>query len=258
MDDNERYLFDLMGYLVVDDVLVQAELDELNALVDRRDPWGTYARGEGGMTVGEGNLHIGPLHTWEEPFRRLINHPKLQPYLVELIGPKFRFDHGYAIFMRQGGAKHPLHGGGTPYDPGEYYHFRNGRMYNGLIVVSFALGNVPAGGGGFAAIPGSHKSNFVCPARMRQFDQPGPWLQQVPQKAGSAVVFTEALTHGTWPWTAASERRSLLYKFAPGHMAWSGNYPKPSDVAEAEWTPEERRVLEHPYIGRRATVVEKT
>jgi hypothetical protein len=50
----------------------------------------------------------------------------------------------------------------------------------------------------------------------------------------------------------------LLYKFAPGHMAWSGNYPKPSDVAEAEWTPEERRILEHPYIGRRATVVEKT
>jgi ectoine hydroxylase-related dioxygenase (phytanoyl-CoA dioxygenase family) len=256
VNDDERYLFDLMGYLVVDDVLTADELDELNAIVDRRDPWGTYERDGRGTTVGVDNLHIGPLHAWEEPVRRLIDQPKLRPYLLELIGPKFRFDHGYAIFMRKGGSKHPLHGGGTPYDPGQYYHFRNGKLYNGLIVVSYALGDVNPGDGGFAAVPGSHKSNLPCPPRIKQFEQTGPWLQQVPQKAGSAIIFTEALTHGTWPWTADRERRSLLYKFCPGHMAWGGSYPSPDDAPGAEWSPEARRILEPPYIGRRAPVVE--
>jgi ectoine hydroxylase-related dioxygenase (phytanoyl-CoA dioxygenase family) len=256
VNEEERYLFDLMGYLVVDDVLDAAELRELNELIDRRDPWGAHAREGKGTTVGEGNLHVGPLHAWEEPVRRLIDHPKITPYLLELIGPKFRFDHGYAIFMQRGGAKHPLHGGGTPYDPGQYYHVRNGKLYNGLTVVSFALGDVRPGDGGFAAIPGSHKSNFPCPAGIRQFERTGPWLQQVPQRAGSAIIFTEALTHGTWPWTADTERRSLLYKFAPGHMAWSGRYPAADDAAGADWSPRERRILEPPYIGRRATVLD--
>jgi ectoine hydroxylase-related dioxygenase (phytanoyl-CoA dioxygenase family) len=256
MNDDQRYLFDLMGYLVVDDILSSEELAELNRLVDQRDPWGAQEREQRGGLLGEGNLHVGPLHAWEPPFRHLISHPKLLPYLVELIGPKFRFDHGYAIFMKRGGVKHPLHGGSTPYDPGQYYHFRNGKLYNGLIVVSFALGDVNPGDGGFAAIPGSHKSNLPCPARIKQFEQPGPWLQQVPQKAGSIVIFTEAMTHGTWPWLADHERRSLLYKFAPGHMAWSGNYPAPTDVTDADWSEEERRILERPSIGRRPAVVQ--
>jgi hypothetical protein len=257
MTDEERYLFDLMGYLVVDDVLTAEELTELNALIDQRDPWGAHAReGIGNMSLGEGNLHVGPLEQWEEPFRRLINHPKLLPYLLELIGPKFRYDHGYAIFMRSGGAKHPLHGGGTPYDPGQYYHWRNERMYNGLIVVSYALGDVNPGDGGFAAVPGSHKSNLPCPPSIKQLEWQGPWVVQAAQRAGSAVIFTEALTHGTWPWTAKHERRSLLYKYCPGHMAWGGQYPVAADVPETATDPVLRRIIEPPYIGRRARVIE--
>jgi len=250
-------MFDLTGYLVVENVLNAAQLRELNTLVEQRSPWEQYEREQKGQTVGENNLHVGPLHAWEEPFRNLINHPTMLPYLSELIGPKFRFDHGYAIFMKKGGSKHPLHGGGTPYDPGQYYHVRNGKLYNGLIVVSYALGDVNPGDGGFAAVPGSHKSNFPCPDAIKRFEQTGPWLQQVPQKAGSAIIFTEALTHGTWPWIADTERRSLLYKYCPGHMAWGASYPRAEDVADAAWTDEQRRILEPPYIGRRATVVDQ-
>ncbi len=255
MNDEQRYLFDLMGYLVIDDVLDAAELAELNQLVDQRDPWGLRARENAGSVVGnEYNLHIGPLHTWEAPFRALIDNATMRPYLLELIGPKFRFDHGYAIFMKKGGSQHTLHGGATPYDPGQYYHYRNGKLYNGLIVVSYALGDVKPGDGGFAAIPGSHKSNFPCPLPYKSFERTGPWLQQVPQKAGSVIVFTEALTHGTWPWTVDRERRSLLYKFCPGHMAWGGTYPNPDTVPDAEWTTAERRIMDRPYIGNRPLI----
>ncbi|HLZ09725.1 MAG TPA: phytanoyl-CoA dioxygenase family protein [Chloroflexota bacterium] len=122
--------------------------------------------------------------------------------------------------------------------------------------MSYALGNVNPGDGGFAAIPGSHKSNLPCPAAFKTFERTGPWVQQVPQPAGSAIIFTESLTHGTWPWNAHHERRSLLYKYSPGHMAWGRDYPMVDDVPDAEWSVTSRRILTPPYIGQRVNVVE--
>ena len=37
-------------------------------------------------------------------------------------------------------------------------------------------------------------------------------------KAGSICVFTEALCHGTLPWTAEAERRALIYRFNPANL----------------------------------------
>jgi hypothetical protein len=258
VNDEERYLFDLMGYLVVDDVLTAAELRELNALIDGRDVWATYERevAAGSQPARAYNYHVGPLHRWEDPFRRLIAHPRIVPYLTEMIGPGFRYDHGYAIFMKKGGEQHRLHGGGTPYEPEECYHWQNGRMYNGLVVVSFALGDVGPGDGGFAAMPGSHKSNLPCPEQIKTFERVGPWLQQVPQRAGSAIIFTEALTHGTWTWRSDAERRSLLYKFSPGHMSWSRTYPATTDVPDGDWTPQQERILQPPFVQQRPAVAD--
>jgi ectoine hydroxylase-related dioxygenase (phytanoyl-CoA dioxygenase family) len=208
------------------------------------------------MSLGQGNLHVGPLEEWEAPFRRLIANPRLLPYLTEMIGPKCRYDHGYAIFMQRAGAKHRLHGGGTPYDPGQYYHWRNERMYNGLIVVSYALGDVNPGDGGFAAVPGSHKSNLPCPENIKQLERTGPWVIQVPQPAGSAIIFTESLTHGTWPWQSDRERRSLLYKYSPGHMSWAPEYPAVATVPEAADDAVLHRLMTPPFIGRRPAVTE--
>ena len=96
-----------------------------------------------------------------------------------------------------------------------------------------------------------------------------PLLQHIPHRAGSAIIFTEALTHGTLPWTAEHERRTVMYRYTPGHMAFVGRfrqdsaeqpgwaYPSPSDVAEADLTPELRRLLEFPYVSERADTLER-
>ena len=89
-----------------------------------------------------------------------MKHPVTLLYLSELIGEKMRLDHEYAILMRKGAPENRLHGGGTPFDPSQYYHFRNEKMHNGLTVVIYALADAGAGDGGFCCIPGSHKSNF--------------------------------------------------------------------------------------------------
>ena len=50
-------------------------------------------------------------------------------------------------------------------------------------------------------------------------------------KAGSVIIFTEALAHGTAPWKSDNTRRSLLFKYTPSYMAFTRSYaPLPTDI----------------------------
>jgi len=240
MDEAQRYFFDLNGYLLLEDLLSPAELAAANAAVDARQ-----------LPVpapDDGTPRFHGFLQWEEPvFRSLMDHPRLVPHLREIIGEGFRLDHEYGIYMRRNRAGLQLHGGGTPFDPSEYYLVQGGRMYNGLIVVSWALADVPPGAGGFCCIPASHKQQWRQPAHPGGF-APDALLRQVPQPAGSALIFTEALRHGTLPWSADHERRSVLYKYCPGHMAWGHREAAPEFLARL--TDNQRLLVEPPYIWR--------
>jgi ectoine hydroxylase-related dioxygenase (phytanoyl-CoA dioxygenase family) len=258
VNDKERYLFDLMGYLVVEDVLTPAEVARLNGLLDEYDLWSAErAKVERRWVYEDENkIHVGNPYEWHDAFRGVVEHPRMLPYLVELCGPHVRFDHDYVILSKQGGEILTLHGGGgDPYQDVAYYRYRNGRMHNGLIVVSYALGDVAVEDGGFVAVPGSHKSNYAFPDGRRDMEQAGPWLQRVPQKAGSAIIFTEALTHGTAEWTADRERRSLLCKYSPGAISWLRDYPGAAKIPDVGVSDGLRVLLEPPYREGRPAVV---
>jgi hypothetical protein len=60
------------------------------------------------------------------------------PYVKEFIGDtRIRLDHDYADAIAPNAATGPigttLHGGNEPYDPSQFYAFRAGKMYNGLV-----------------------------------------------------------------------------------------------------------------------------
>ena len=145
METEERYLFDLMGFLVLPQVLTREEVAEPNALIDSYDLWRKAKSGEEPAWVNDPNfMTVGAPHTWDEPFRRLLAHPKIMPYLKTLVGPKFRYDHGHALLMRSGAKQLGLHGGATPWDPAQEYRYRDGEILNGLVVVSYALSDASA------------------------------------------------------------------------------------------------------------------
>ena len=156
--------------------------------------------------IDKGDLQ-GPPSLWGEPFKRLIDHPKILPYLLDLLGPHVRLDHDYAIFMEEGPQINGLHGGEDGGGPGgpeadHWYKYRDGIMRNGLSVMTYNLADAPEGAGGFSCIPGSHKSNFLreIPTEVRRFERPAHYVAQPSIKAGDVVFFTEALVHGTMPW----------------------------------------------------------
>lgn len=244
MTPEEKFLFDLHGYLVIKNVLTDAEVAEMNALADVKFP----------RVPGETGQRSGQISRWGGPYQALLDHPKILPYLVELIDSKFRLDHDYCIFMNEGDTGGHLHGG-EGHEGDHWYKYRDGQMRNGLCVVTFFLTPAGAGDGGFACIPGTHKSNFIqnVPRDVMRFERGAEYVVQPPVAAGDALIFTEALIHGTMPWRAKHERRALLYKFSPGYSAWSQKYPT-SDEYE-NLTDQQRRILSPPSVGSRPDVV---
>jgi ectoine hydroxylase-related dioxygenase (phytanoyl-CoA dioxygenase family) len=243
--EEEKFVADLNGYLVIKNVLSEDEIAEMNETVDR------LMEGDEATRRGRGRPCM-----WGEPFMRLIDHPKVTPYIETLLGPWFRLDHDYSIFMKQGAGGGGLHGGEDGGRPGggegdHWYRYRDGVMRNGLSVFTFFLTPARAGDGGFACVPGSHKSNFLSaiPRDVRSFERAAAYVTQPEVEAGDVLFFTEALVHGTMPWTAEHERRALLFKYSPGHSAWSGNF---YDLNEFDnLTEQQRRVLSPPSIGGR-------
>ena len=245
MNEKEKYLFDLNGYLVIPNALTQQQIKALNAEVDRR----IKTECEPDMRTHRFASLLG----WNNEYRNLIDNKSITPYLKELLGESFRLDHEYLDVIRSG--KGPigtrLHGGATPYRSSEYFHFSNEKMHNGLSVVAYNLKGVEPMDGGFGCVPGSHKSNYAFPEDWKEMEELEPIVKRVTGPAGTAVIFTEALTHGTLPWAGSDERRTIFFKYSPGPISWSAKYYDPdnySNLSEAQ-----KVILEGPnarYRGR--------
>jgi hypothetical protein len=54
-------------------------------------------------------------------------------------------------------------------------------------------------------------------------------VRAVTGEAGTAVIFTEALTHGALPWQGQHERRTVFFKYSPHPLAWSKNFFNPDE-----------------------------
>src|SRR5215475_7283696 len=261
MNETERYLFDLNGYLLLRGVLSEEEVDAINAAIDTALPSWDVVTNSRSVIVGMPREHIeeelqgtsaeenrnpayfygGLMLDWGEPIRRLVGHQRIMPYLLELMGPTLRLDHAFALLMKPDSRGLPLHGTSTPYNPTEFYHFRNNRFFTGLTTVSVSLTDAPPGAGGFCCIPGSHKSNLPLPQELVNLNEPSDCVVQLPLRRGDMVVFPESLAHGTIPWKGHNERRQLLFKYCPGHMQWMKRWPLVSKVYE--WTPDQMEFL---------------
>ena len=223
MNEHERYLFDLQGYITIPNALSTELLDELNAVLDQRIA---------AAVEPDVSFHSFPgVLDWGQPYLDLVDLPTVTPHLEAILGSKFRLDHTYLDIIRSGlGPAGTLHGGGTPFDPGQYFRFADGRMYNGLSVLAYNLADVNPGDGGFGCVAGSHKSNFPIPSDWKNLAEPHPSVSRVIGPAGTAVLFTEALTHGSLPWTGDHERRTFFFKYSPHPVAWHCEYPTPDGL----------------------------
>ncbi len=183
MTPQQKFEFDLQGFLVIPDALSTAHATALEHLLDdhaeqdllpetRHANFGldlgdapTQPRPQGGRAEHlESDRDTARLLRWGPPYVSLIDNPKVSPVLEEILGDHFRLDHTYATLLRP--ARGPLdptlcgtsrwHSGpqAWPRQRHEYYSCDAGVFSSGLTVVAYELCDVPPGAGGFGAIPG--------------------------------------------------------------------------------------------------------
>ena len=201
MNDEERYSFDLQGFLVRRAVLTAAEVRAVNAEIDAQaypSPDDTIA----------GQRFAGFLGSPSAPVATsLMDHSAVIDVVREVNGPNARLDHSYGIYIAPGTRGCGCMVAGLRSTRRSTTRSARDASTAVLSVCSgpWAVVEHPAGGGGFCCIPGSHKANFIRP---QTIDYGNPIIHEVALQAGDVVIFTEAITHGTLAWSQHYERRS--------------------------------------------------
>lgn len=236
MTPEERYLFDLNGYLLLKKVLPAAVLASVNERIDHLEALSDEAVEARNLArrYQQGNVYaqVGPspkqgpddyscnILLCGGPFEDLIDWPAILPYLEEMISVPFRLD--AASFMsRHGGGGFVFHHGSAELLPYSEYAFEQDTFRCASVKISYALTDVGVEDGCFAVIPGSHKSRFRNPLVGQIPDPTDPLVRPLPCEAGDAILFSEDLSHGAVENRGSMVRRTLFYSYAPAFQcAW--------------------------------------
>ena len=225
MTDEQKYIFDLQGFIILKQVVpdaVVAACNEALDLFEKMEPDDYPPPVCLGAEKTESNLYISNILEGDPAFRPLIDIPEVIDVINVVSSGHFRLNHTYTIY-RWGGGYTGLHMHGTPMLPKCQYNCRNGQMISTLTKAVFPLIDCKEEDGCFAVIPGAHKSNFPKPWGGHPDENPA--LFPVEADAGDCVIFTEALTHGSTVNTSEKPRRTLYFCYSIGYMPdWGGQH----------------------------------
>lgn len=260
----EAYFFDLNGFIILRNAISPDHIAELNATLDtilaldpplRTGEWygGVQAHSYGGA---EG-VNLQQIYEAGEPFERLIDHPSWFAKVKHFVGGEGTFDwHHGSLFIdenfanvRGPGEAIGVHSGGYDGVTRCQFRYQNGRFHCGQINILMALTDIGPGDGATMVIPASHKSNFVHPD-VADYQMKGGEVRsvdgmegaiEVHLNAGDAILFVDAIAHGSAKRVNPGERRIVVYRYGP---SW-GNFRHPYQVTPEfleRLTPRRRKV----------------
>ncbi len=256
MDD---YLFDLRGYLLIERALDAGHVAALNACLDAIPPiqpgqWHGYVHRQVHDEMFGVNLQ--QIYEAGEPFERLIDHPAWIARVRRFVGGEGTFDyhHGDLFIdenfanLRGPGQAISLHSGGHTRTKRTQFRYHDGRFHCGQVNVLIALTDIGPGDGATMVIPASHKANFKHP----RFDtrvygrDPVDGTEgaiEVHVRAGDALLFVDAIAHGSAARANPGQRRICVYRYGPSWGNFRFGY-RPSDALLTRLTPVRRKIVQ--------------
>lgn len=215
MTPQQRYLFDVQGFLHLKGAIAPDEVARARAAAERYMDT-PPERLPPGFEV-EGRLHKHGF-AFDPALQALTLHSAYWPIVLELTRGKPRLVSGTLQASR-----HDLHDEALRLhcareDYGwesSRFESRNGQIFCDHTVVFPYLTDVHPGDGGVVVLPGSHKARFERPPELYGGGTLGEGplpdgLVNVTPKAGDVVIISESLTHGALPWTPVDRRRIIL------------------------------------------------
>jgi ectoine hydroxylase-related dioxygenase (phytanoyl-CoA dioxygenase family) len=243
--DEQRYLFDLQGYVVLRQVVSEAVIARANRAMARLE-----ALGDGelpprvvlGAPRTPSNLYISNILEAGDEFDDFIDVPAVLAAIAGVVGVHHRLNHAYSITRHATGFT-ALHMGGTPLVAQAPYAVIGGSIYSPLTKAVFPLLPCRPEDGCFAAISGSHKSAFPRP--WGTHPQENPPLVPVAAEPGDAIVFSEAMTHGSMVNVSGRLRRTLYFCYSQSWTAdWTRQGLNHSEDLLNRLPPERRALLQ--------------
>ncbi len=237
MTDEQRFFYDLRGWILLPAVLSEDEIEPLKA-----------------------QCYSGIAHGYLGAVQELIDHPAITGILAELLAEPhyhredsypFRCEGSFVTVRHAGWKKEDLGGTEMPHvvRPPQHanpmrYQVAGNRIFSGLTRVVWELEEVKEGTGGTSFLSGSHKANFPYGGPDPYHPDTGgsPWEPKIRAMmdtygcpAGSALVFTESLLHASEDWTNPDNPRCAIFNcynsvWAQWHLMATGD--------ELAWAPE--------------------
>ena len=238
--DEQKYLFDMRGWLLLPGVLSASECAEMRAFGEQlhRDPES--------LPEHERCAIAGPLQA-------LTDHPVVVGFMNEFVaypGLSSQECYGFrqesaSLFYREvgDGDFKPHNGNGMFRLPGDSHLYRciPGKANSGLTRVVWELNPVTEGNGTLL-ITGSHKAVYPAPEAVWSPDSPIWDSYTCPE--GSLILFTEALTHSARPWIDADRPRIAIFScYNTVNSKWHDWDPPPELFAAM---PPKRQTLYRP------------
>ncbi|MDA1141125.1 MAG: hypothetical protein O3B01_21365 [Planctomycetota bacterium] len=216
MTPEQRYLFDVYGYLHLENVFGGADLKAAQDAADRYVNTPVVDLPPGFGVDGRRYLHG---FAFDPSLEALAIHPAVWPIIMELTGGKPRLVSGTLQLSFAGSEVEAYRMHCAREDNGpkrNIFEKREGKIYASNFVIFPYLTDVYPGDGGLVVVPGSHKSEFERPlslfnnGTMLGLDKAPDGVLNITPKAGDMVVMTESLVHGILAWKPKDRYRAIL------------------------------------------------
>ena len=228
MTAEQRYLFDLHGYLLVRNALSAEELAAARAAAERYVATPPEQLPDGFRVDGKRYLNG---FAFDPALERLALHPSTWPIVTELTRGRPRLASGtLQVDDASEGASEAMRLHCARDDFGWdaiRYEVRDGRIFCDHTVVFPYLSDVHPGDGGLLVVPGSHKSMFERPPELfnngtiETLDALPEGVVNITPRAGDMVAMNELVTHGVLPWTPRGHDRTrmiLVLRYVPQYQ----------------------------------------
>ena len=226
MNDEQKYLFDLQGYIVLKNVVPENIIQSVEKLT-RNLLTETSSSLSDPVSIKDWDNNDRSIHNIVEAdtaFQYFIDIPEVIDIVQEISGDTYRLNHTYGKFWTGIGNYTTFHFHGTPLVPQASYRYHNGQIISTLTKAVFPLLDCNEDDGCFAVIPGSHKSNFKRPFGDHHHPRMSPKIEPIPANAGDCIIFSEALSHGSVVNISGRTRNTLYYCYSIGWMKdWGRN-----------------------------------
>ncbi len=266
MTPEQRYFFDVSGYIHLEKALDDDELKQAQEAADRYIHTPPDELPPGFELDDSGKINSSSrryLHgfAFDRALESLALHPKTWPIVKELTGNRPRLTSGTLQVNTHDRPGTRLHCAREGSWQTTRYECRDGRIFCNNFVIFPYLTDVHPGDGGLIVVPGSHKAEFPRPPGMFYADNGisshiPPGVVNIIPKAGDLVIISELLTHGTLPWKPVErDRRVLILRYRPQYCTTFSSLQIPAEI-RGRLAPETRELVEPASQDQVKTIVE--